>query len=177
MKTPLPNYEVDLNSTSNISFEEAQHSAENIAQRFLVNQISDPNYNHELSAAQLWAVKKDGTFHLLSAHPDVYELLESNYNLCNYVGAIIHTTGWAAPLEEDGTIGGAPSKHAQRRRIALASCVTNNSVGSALSFADDAEMVMDPGSATGSLAEALLSFWKLNSVSGIVSSSIENISL
>ena len=165
MSTQMPDYGINFNSsTSTISFEEAQESGETIAQRFLTEQISDSNYNHELSAAQLWAVRKDGSFHLLSAHPDVYELLEANYNLSNYAGAIIHTTGWAAPLDENGEVNGAPSKHAERRRIALASCVTNNSVGSALSFADEEEMVMDPGSATGSLAEALLKFWETNRI-------------
>ncbi len=165
MSTQMPDYGINFNSsTTTLSFEEAQESGESIAHRFLTEQISDSNYNHELSAAQLWAVRKDGSFHLLSAHPDVYELLEANYNLSNYAGAIIHTTGWAAPLDENGEVNGAPSKHAERRRIALASCVTNNSVGSALSFADEEEMVMDPGSATGSLAEALLKFWETNRI-------------
>ena len=165
MSTQMPDYGINFNSsTSTISFEEAQESGETIAQRFLTEQISDSNYTHELSASQLWAVKKDGSFHLLSAHPDVYELLEDNFNLSNYIGVIIHTTGWAAPLDENGEINGAPSKHVERRRVALASCVTNNSVGSALSFADKEEMVLDPGSATGSLAEALLKFWETNRI-------------
>jgi hypothetical protein len=38
----------------------------------------------------------------------------------------------------------------------------NDSVGSALSFSDEKELVLDPGSATGSLASALLSFWETN---------------
>jgi hypothetical protein len=165
MSTQMPDYGINFNSsTTTLSFEEAQESGESIAHRFLTEQISDSNYNHELSASQLWAVKKDGSFHLLSAHPDVYELLQDKYNLSNYLGAIIHTTGWAAPLDENGEVNGAPSKHAQRRRVALASCVTNNSVGSALSFDDEEEMIMDPGSATGSLAEALLKFWETNRI-------------
>jgi hypothetical protein len=163
MSKPMPDYGINFNSpTITMSFEEAQESGESIAHRFLTQQISDLNYNHELSAAQLWAVRKDGTFHLLSAHPDVYELLQDKYDLSNYLGVILHTTGWAAPLDENGKVDGAPSKHAQRRRVALASCVTNISVGSALSFDDEKEMIMDPGSATGSLAEALLSFWEQN---------------
>ena len=160
MKTPTPDY--------GISFEEAQVialatlDAQDHAQNFLLSQIKDPNYNHDLSSAQLWAIKKDSTYHLLSAHPDVYELLEKSVDLTHYSGVIIHTTGWAAPLSDDGEVDGPPSQHAQRRRVALASCVTSVSVGSALSFADEEELVLDPGSATGSLASALLSFWENN---------------
>ena len=138
--------------------------AEEYAEKFLTQQISDPNYTHELTAAQLWAVKKDDTFHFLTAHPDVYDLLETKFDLSPYNGVIIHTTGWAAPLDENGEPEGAPSKHSLRRRVALAACVTSSSVGSALSFVDDSEMILDPGSATGSLAEALLGFWEKNSL-------------
>jgi hypothetical protein len=116
-------------------------------------------------ASQLWAVKKDNTFHLLSAHPDVYDLLESDFDLSDYNAVIIHTTGWAAPLSQDGSVEAPPSQHSQRRRVALAACVSDASVGSALSFADDPEIVLDPGSATGSLADALLTFWEKNRIS------------
>ncbi len=139
-------------------------TAEDYAKNFIELQVEDSNYNHELSASQLWAIKKDGSFHLLTAHPDVYELLNTEeFNLYNYLGVIIHTTGWAAPLDEDGNVGTAPSKHLMRRRIGLAACVTDHSVGSAISFADDSEIITDPGSATGSLADALSSYWDRNS--------------
>jgi hypothetical protein len=138
--------------------------AENYAEIFLKAQVSDPNYNHDLSAAQLWAIKKDNSFHLLSAHPDVYELLTADHDLSHYNGVIIHTTGWAAPLGENGEVEGKPSTHALRRRVALAACVYQGSVGSALSFSDDKEMILDPGSATGSLADALLRFWNDNTI-------------
>lgn len=159
MSNPMPDY--------GISFESADDTitilkAESYAELFLKQQISDINYNHELSAAQLWAVKQDSTFHLLHAHPDVYEILEENFNLSSYIGVIIHTSGWAAPLDDDGEVSTAPSKHDLRRRVALAACVTDSSVGSALSFSDDKEFILDPGSATGSLAEALLQFWENN---------------
>ena len=154
----MPDYGITFVDSSSQSLNTI--TAEEHAKKFILLQLEDPNYNHQLSAAQLWAIKKDGSFYLLSAHPDVYDLLDTtDYNLNSYLGVIIHTTGWAAPLAEDGSIEGAPSNHDLRRRIALASCVTNDSVGSALSFADDPEIVVDPGSATGSLAEALLRFW------------------
>ena len=169
MTNPLPNYGLnftDSNSsllTQQVEVKDYEIEAKDYAAMFLAKQIEDPNYNHELSAAQLWAIKQDGSFYLLSAHPDVYELLNSDeYKISHYVGVIIHTTGWAAPLGENGEVEGAPSKHALRRRVALAACVTNDSIGSALSFPDEEEIITDPGSATGSLADALSKFWKNN---------------
>lgn len=161
--TILPDWNSEV--TSNLLQEESTTltlTGQEYAEKFMSLQLEDKNYTHELSAAQLWAIKQDGSFHLLSAHPDVYQLLEDRYDLFNYIGIIIHTTGWAAPLNENGDVDTAPSAHSQRRRVALASCVTNNSVGSVLSFADDKEMISDPGSATGSLAEALVEFWERN---------------
>ncbi len=165
MTTPMPDYGLNLSSKDEQSAQSAiLLKAEDYAKKFIELQVEDSNYNHELSAAQLWAIKKDGSFHLLTAHPDVYELLSSDeFNLYNYLGVIIHTTGWAAPLNEDGNVDTAPSKHLMRRRIGLAACVTNSSVGSAISFADDPEIITDPGSATGSLADALSSYWDRNS--------------
>lgn len=161
MTTPLPDY--------GISFVEDQLqktlTAEEYAETFMKQQISDPNYNHQLNASQLWAIKSDDTYHLLDVHPDVYDLLESEYNLNSYKGIVIHTTGWAAPLNEDGSVSTAPSQHIERRRVALATCVTDASSGSALSFSDSKEIILDPGSATGSLAESLLKFWELNRTS------------
>lgn len=164
MSTPMPDYGLTFNSSFTTALQVDTKSADKIAERFLKQQISDPNYKHELNAAQIWALKKDGSFHLVAVHPDVYELLNDQYNFSTYVGVLVHTTGWAAPLDENGEVSTAPSKHEMRRRVALASCVTNDSVGSALSFADEKDIVLDPGSATGSLADALLSFWENNSI-------------
>jgi hypothetical protein len=74
--------------------------------------------------------------------------------------AAVVTTGWAAPLAADGTIEGAPSEHAERRRVRLIVVVADNGVASALRFADEPDdVITDPGSATGSLAEAINRFW------------------
>jgi hypothetical protein len=74
--------------------------------------------------------------------------------------AAIVTTGWAAPLGPDGTVDGAPSEHALRRRVRLVVVVADHGVASVLRFADDPdEVVTDPGSATGSLADAITRFW------------------
>jgi hypothetical protein len=162
MSAPIPDYGISFKtvSTNDVLLKAEQH-----AENFLNQQISDSNYDYQLSSAQLWAVKKDNTFYFLASLPDVYDLLSNeDYNLSSYLGVIIHTTGWAAPLEEDTTKNAPPSSHPSRRRVALAACVTNDSVGSALSFADEPdEIIMDPGSAKGTLAEALVDFWQTNS--------------
>jgi hypothetical protein len=161
----LPDYGIDFSQSNQVLLEQVQAlNAEQHAEKFMNNEISDPNYKHELSAALLWAIKKDGSYKLLGAHPDVYELLSQELmDFSTYQGILIHTTGWAAPLNNDGSVSStAPSQHDKRRRVSLVSCVMDGSVGSALCFADDSEIVLDPGSATGSLAEALLSFWEKN---------------
>lgn len=74
-------------------------------------------------------------------------------------GFIVATSGWAAPLDENGEVGGtAPSQHRERRRVALAVSVSaDGSTCSALDFQDGAGgTVIDDGTTTsGALAEAL----------------------
>ena len=98
----------------------------------------------------------------LSQHPDVYELLQSPGSALArmFHAAAIVTTGWAAPLDPDGNVQGAPSEHAMRRRVRLTVLVANGGVASVLRFADEPDdVITDPGSATGSLAEAINRFW------------------
>lgn len=98
----------------------------------------------------------------LAQHPDVYELLSApSSSLARmFDSAAVVTTGWAAPLGPDGTVDGAPSEHALRRRVRLVVVVADHGVASVLRFADDPDdVITDPGSATGSLADAITEFW------------------
>ena len=122
----------------------------------------------ELPGARLYGVNcasrptTEPNMCLLAQHPDVYELLDAPSSALArmFDAAAIVTTGWAAPLRPDGTIEGAPSEHALRRRVRLVVVVADNGVASALRFADEPdEVVTDPGSATGTLAEAITRFW------------------
>ena len=98
----------------------------------------------------------------IESHADVYDLLDNDYNALvasNYAWTLIVTTGWAAPLGDNGEVEGAPSQHAQRRRVRL-SCIANrHSVASVLRFADQPDdVITDEGSASGSLANAIQKF-------------------
>lgn len=95
---------------------------------------------------------------------DIYMLLDDLNNdkiLANtnfdYFAVITH--GWAAPLNSDGEIEGAPSQHPEKRRVRLIVNVdlkNNNTVGSTLQFSDDPDnLIFDHGNATGSLADAV----------------------
>jgi hypothetical protein len=159
MPLPIPDYGISFSDSSLVS---NKITAEKNAELFLKEQLSLPTYSHNLSHAQLWVIKKDGTFSLIDALPDVYDLLNTSYNLSSYDGVIVHTTGWAAPLDDDAQSSVSPSNHSQRRRVALATCAMASSVGSAISFKDEEDLITDPGSATGSLADALLRFWQTN---------------
>lgn len=122
----------------------------------------------ELSGARLYGINcadrtaASTTLCFLSSHPDVYALLDSPSSALArmFDAAAIVTTGWAAPLASDGTLEGAPSEHSARRRVRLVVTVADQGVASVLRFADAPdEVVTDPGSATGSLADAITRFW------------------
>jgi hypothetical protein len=98
----------------------------------------------------------------LAQHPDVYELLEAPTSSLGrmFHAAAIVTTGWAAPLGPGGSVEGSPSEHALRRRVRLVVVVCDAGVASVIRFQDEPnDVVIDDGSATGSLAEAIHSYW------------------
>jgi hypothetical protein len=98
----------------------------------------------------------------LAQHPDVYELLQAPTSSLGrmFHAAAIVTTGWAAPLGPGGTVEGAPSEHSLRRRVRLVVVVCDAGVASVIRFQDQPdEVVIDDGSATGSLAEAIHAYW------------------
>lgn len=122
----------------------------------------------ELPGARLYGVNcadrpvSEAAVCFLMQHPDVYQLLGAPGSALArmFDAAAIVTTGWAAPLGPDGTVDGAPSEHAARRRVRLVVTVANHGTASVLRFADTPDdIVSDPGSATGSLAEAIDQFW------------------
>ena len=98
---------------------------------------------------------------LIAENNDIYEMIDELHDDLTYLEndyVTLRTTGWAAPLGDNGEVEGKPSEHPKRRRVCLFVSVdiTNKEVmGSSLKFDDDEEIIYDFNTATGSLADAL----------------------
>lgn len=125
----------------------------------------------EVKAKAYGLTINDGTFtaKMIREDEDVYELIDhinDDKILANtsfdYFTLITH--GWAAPLNKNGEVDGAPSKHPERRRVRLIVAVkpeADNDVASILQFSDEPDdLIFDYGTATGSLADAVLSLFE-----------------
>lgn len=173
MTTPMPDYGLTFNSEDDNNSDSKVIEllkAEEYANQFILKTTLSPSFNPDPKKAQLWGIDKDSKFYLINEHEDVYQLLGQSSILSdshNTIAALVYTSGWAAPLSDSGEIEGPPSKHDLRRRIHIASCITWQSVGSALYFVDSQEIVLDSGSASGTLAEAIDSFWKNYKYNGV----------
>lgn len=120
----------------------------------------------QLDSSQLYGVDLNarGEFFnvsFLASSPDVYDLISTPASFRGYENPafVVVTTGWAAPLDEDGEVAMAPSKNPERRRIRLAIAMSLDGVASVMRFEDDPENPLtDPGQATGALADAVYHF-------------------
>ena len=112
----------------------------------------------QMEEAVIFAFTSDG-FRILVREADAYEALEmvADKHLKEWeLGIGIITTGWASPINADGTIGGAPSEHPLRRRVRLVSCVDKaKRMVSSLRFGDEPDDLITDESGQGSLANAL----------------------
>lgn len=97
---------------------------------------------------------------LTGEHEDIYELLDAPHarkvaEVSDFIALV--STGWAAPLDSEGNAPALPPSLADgRRRVRLTVFASADWVMSVLRFEDDPENpVTDPGTATGSLAEAI----------------------
>lgn len=114
-----------------------------------------PLLDEGLSEAGLYGVLETGETFQISSSPDVYDLLDIEVNSpLNIVGLAVTTSGWAAPLNADGEVEGAPSKHPERKRVLLVAVVTADELMSSMRFADSEEVITD-GNGTGALADAM----------------------
>lgn len=103
---------------------------------------------------------------MIAGDEDIYMLIDKLYADQIFRGfdyLAILTTGWAAPLNENGEADCAPSQHKEKRRVSLLSCLDNNNknmMGSAIVFHDKlTDTVFDENTATGALADALNSLF------------------
>ena len=113
------------------------------------------NTGYEMSNAILYGVTEDGSYLELDRAPDIYDLLDREYPYIGLIGLAVHTTGWAAPLNSDGESDGPPSKHPERKRVALVTVKTVESFGSALSFADKPDEIITDEKGDRKLSDAL----------------------
>lgn len=115
----------------------------------------------QLSGASVYGVENGETF-LIATQDDIYDLLaddDARFQAKAYSHIAVATSGWASPLNEQGEVEGRPSEHPLRRRVRLVVVANSDDVSSVLRFSDDADNVItDPGSATGSLADAIKEF-------------------
>ena len=129
-------------------------NAKNITQKL----ITDTPMS--LPEAILYGVDMNGGTVELGRHRDIYDLLDmdwsENAKRDNLVGIAIHTTGWAAPLNADGGVDGAPSQHPDRVRVALVATIsTVFGTCSGIAFADGRETQYEDNAPEGSLWEAM----------------------
>jgi len=110
---------------------------------------------HIMFDAVLYGVTEDGSYLELGRAPDMYDLLDREYPYNDIVGLAVHTTGWAAPLNKDGGVDGQPSKHPERKRVALVTVMTAEGMCSALSFADNPDELITDDKGEGQLSDAL----------------------
>ena len=134
-------------------------SAELLAHDQLQYALDNHSDCFEKTRAELYGVTEQEQFVKIAWALDIYDLLDNSYNFENFVGISVHTTGWASPLNEDGDVDCAPSDHPERRRVSLITMITDEGRGSALAFADEEEVITDPGTASGSLADAIAECW------------------
>jgi hypothetical protein len=118
-----------------------------------------------MAEAQVFFMKKNGKFKLLTGNENVYEALESVVIPKKAVAILVTTPGWAAPLNQDGEMEGMPSQHPERRRVKLVTCNDGEFAGHAMAFQDSPdEIETDEGTAQGALAEAIRDAWNNNRV-------------
>jgi hypothetical protein len=149
----------NLYATRRVKYSGVMKSAELLAHDQLQFALDNDPDCFNKKRAELYGVTEQEQFVKIAWALDVYDLLDASYNFENFVGMSIHTTGWAAPLNEDGDIDSAPSEHPERKRVSLITTITAEGTGSALAFTDEEEIITDPGSASGALADAMADCW------------------
>lgn len=134
-----------------------------------IHNILHPDFRFEMGEARMYGLTLNGDeiteVEFIDSHADVYELLYSGDRsvVKKYDFIALATTGWAAPLNEDGDVDCAPSRHEQRRRVRLVVTANREGVASVIRFADqpnDDSVVTDENEAVGSLADAINNFIK-----------------
>jgi hypothetical protein len=104
---------------------------------------------------------RDGQLVTLGVYGDIYVGLENIANetdeetLHDFEFLGVETSGWAAPIREEGDDEIAPSQHPERRRVRMLSVIDRTCrIASVMSLDDDGEILTDLAG-RGSLADAI----------------------
>lgn len=112
----------------------------------------------DAESAVLFLLDADGKAHVLSRNEDVYCGLQEMSAITlqpEHVAVGVMTTGWAAPLNDEGPESIAPSEHPSRERVQLCVvCDRTFRVLSIITFSSNDESLIDD-SGRGPLADAL----------------------
>ena len=93
---------------------------------------------------------------------DIYDLIGGAPGVYarSFDAAAVVTTGWAAPLDDDGSLPVRASRHPARRRVRVVAAVSDDGVASVIRFEDDPEhFVAERGRGIGDVVDALESMW------------------
>lgn len=117
--------------------------------------VNDPQrlLDEEAGAARSSFIEESG---------NAYALLGGSAGVLarSFDAAAIVTTGWAAPLDDDGTMSQRASRHPMRRRVRAVAVVDDNGVASVIRFEDDpTHMILQAERGTGDIVDALESMW------------------
>lgn len=98
----------------------------------------------------------------LDEHRDVYEMIAGASGVLarSFDAAAVVTGGWAAPMEEDGSMTESASRHPDRRRVRAVAVVNDEGVASVVRFEDDpTRSFAQPEHGTGDIIDALETMW------------------
>jgi len=98
----------------------------------------------------------------IDEHRDVYAMITGAPGVLarSFDAAAVVTCGWAAPINDDGTISARPSRHPNRRRVRAVAVVSDDGIASVVRFEDEPDVARaDGGKGTGEVVDALEAMW------------------
>lgn len=105
---------------------------------------------------------RDGQLVTLGVYGDIYVGLENIANeadeatLHDFEFFGVETSGWAAPIREEGDEEKSPSQHPERRRVRMLSVIDRTCrIASVMSLEDDDGEILTDLAGRGSLADAI----------------------
>jgi hypothetical protein len=98
----------------------------------------------------------------IEEHRDVYALINgaAGFLARSFDAAAIVTTGWAAPMAEDGSLTHRPRRHPERRRVRAVAVVNDDGIASVIRFEDDPEQfITQSNRGVGEVVDAMEAMW------------------